>query len=220
MKSLDQKGVLNTLMVPFIMMIVLFLVASGFGIWAFMSRQDYKNNTDKKIAAAVQVAKQQTATAKDNQFTQEEKKPLKDFNGPEAYGSLDIKYPKTWSGYVIQDSTSSIPINGYFYPGVVPGVLNGAIFALQVQVVSTPYANTLSQFDALIQSESVQASPFALPKVPSVVGTRLDGQISVGQQGSLILLPLRNQTLEISTDAPQFVSDFNNLILPNFLFSP
>lgn len=220
LKKLDQAGVLNALLIPFIMIMVFFLAAAGFATWAFMSRQDYKNNSDSKVTKAVDVAKQQTSTQKDNEFVQKEKEPLKDYKGPEAYGSLDVKYPKTWGAYISEGKNSAMPIDGYFNPDFVPGIADGTIYALRVQVVSNTYASQLQQFSVLAKSGKVQVAPFKAAKVPSIVGSRIDGEIVIGKQGSMIILPIRDKTLKIYTEANQFKGDFNNIILPNFTFTP
>ena len=51
---------------------LLFVSASIFGVWAFSSRQDYKDNVDAKIDDAVVIAVQQTETAKDVEFVEKE----------------------------------------------------------------------------------------------------------------------------------------------------
>jgi len=58
----NQKGSINGLAVGLIMSVLLLFVIGGFGAWAYISRQDYKDNADQKIAKAVTIAKQQEAT--------------------------------------------------------------------------------------------------------------------------------------------------------------
>ena len=220
MHKLNQRGNINTLLIPFIGVIVLFLAAASFGVWSYMSRQDYKNNTDKKISTAVASAKKQTTTLKDNEFVQKEKRPLKSYNGPEAYGSVIIKYPKTWSAYVVEGGNSTNPVDGYFNPDFVPGVQSTTVYALRVQVVPGSYSSELDRFDSGSKSGKVKVAPFKFPKVPGVVGARINGEIEVGKNGSIVMVPLRDKTLKIFTEANQFVDDFNRLILPNVKFSP
>jgi hypothetical protein len=38
--------------------------------------------------------------------------------------------------------------------------------------------------------------------------------------GTMVLLPMRDKTLEIWTEAPAYLADFNTYILPNITFSP
>lgn len=191
-----------------------------FGYWAYSGRQDYKDNVDAKIATAVEANTQKVQAADAKQFAEEAKQPLKTYVGPEAYGSVHISYPKTWSAYV--DTTGgSIGLNGYFYPDTVPSITaRTSVFALRVQVVQTPYSQAVNQYSGVLKQGKVKVAPYTLPKVPSVVGVRVDGQITQDKQGSIVLLPLRDKTLEISTEANVFLPDFNANILPNATFSP
>lgn len=231
----NQDGAVNGLAVSLVLTILLLIGAIVFGVWAYGGRQDYKNNVDAKIAAAVTVAKQQEASAKDKAFAEAEKNPLKTYHGPEAAGSIVLMYPKTWSGYVA-DATSSdnsggsgnAILDGYFYPGVVPSVNNqGSVFALRLQVLNQSYSDIVKNLNGSNNSDNPPTvSPYALPKVPKVVGVRVDGSLPISgnngddKTGSMVILPLRSQTIELWTEGNQFLGDFTSIILPNFSFSP
>src|SRR5438128_703436 len=82
------------------------ILSLAFGAWAFSGRQDYKNNSDKKVTVAVSFAKtQQTATDK-AKYDELIKQPYKTFTGSATYGTVSLSYPKTWSAYVDQTNTS------------------------------------------------------------------------------------------------------------------
>lgn len=220
MKFRAQVGAINVLLIPLILVIVLLIGTAGFAFWAFGQRQDYKNNSDAKVATAVTAAQQQESAQKDKEFAQKEKFPYNTYSGPAAYGSLIIKYPKTWSGYV-STQNGSFPINGYFYPGQVPDVTNqGNSFALRVEVLQQSYNTVLQQLQTYITQGKAKAKAYQPQNVANVVGTRLDGQIGPQKQGSMIILPYRAQTLELWTENADFKADFDNIILPNFSFSP
>ena len=218
----NQDGAVNGVTISLIFTVILFVAALGFGMWAFASRQDYKANTDDKIADAVKIAKQQESTAKDKQFVEKEKFPLRSYNGPADYGSVVINYPKTWSAYVSDSGgNSSNPVDGYFHPSYVPATDNeNSTFALKVQVSNTSYSQALTTYQAQQKSGEVTITPYTLPKVPKVVGVRVNGQLQNDKTGTIIILPLRAGTLQISTDGTQYLSDFDNTILPNISFSP
>jgi hypothetical protein len=223
----NQQGAVSGVAVSLVFAILLLIGAVVFGAWAFSSRQDYKDHTDAKITAAVTVAKQNEDKIKDAQFAQEEKNPLKTWHGPEAYGSLVMAYPKTWSGYVAAASggnSGSNPVDGYFYPGVVPSVSDqNSSFAVRVQVNSQSYATVVQQLGQASSQNPRTVTPYALPKLPKVVGVKVTGSLpgnSSQKTGAMVILPLRSQTVEIWTEGNQFTNDFNNIILPNFSFSP
>lgn len=219
--ALSRQRGFSALVVPFALAVVFLITAVVFGGWAYAKMLDYKNNVDAKITIAVTTAKQQEDAVKDAAFAQQEKQPLKAYTGPTAYGSLTINYPKTWSAYVIDTRNSSPFIDGYFYPNVVPDTQSAnSSFALRVQMVQDSYSTVLNSLSTYVQSGKAKVTPYSAPKVSSVVGARVDGSLSGSKSGSMIVLPVRNMTLKIWTEAPQFQNDFNSNILPNFTFAP
>lgn len=220
----NQYGGISGVAVSLIFCVLLLLGALGFGLWAFMGRADYKNNVDEKISAAVTVAKTEEATKKDKEFLEKEKEPLRIYTGPQAYGSITMSYPKTWSGSVDDSSGSGQTlVDGYFHPHIVPGVNNqSSTFALRFQVVSQSYSQVLESLKTLQQNKQkpTQVTPYALPKLPNVVGVMVKGALPKEKTGVMVVLPLRSQTLQIWTEGDSYQGDFNNIILPNFTFSP
>lgn len=225
----NQDGASGAL-VSLVLTIVLLIGAIAFGIWAFGSRQDYKNNTDAKIADAVTIAKQQESAVKDKQFAEESKNPLTTYSGPQAYGSIILSYPKTWSGYIndtSSDGSSNTPIDGYFHPGLVPSISqSSSVFSLRIQVISKSYSEVVNGITANGSQTPPKVQAYAFPKVPNTVGVKVTGALPIssgdsGQKmGTMVILPLRSQTLELWTETDQYQSDFNKYILPNFTFSP
>lgn len=208
------------LIVALVVFVLLTLGFGVFGIWAYSSQQDYKNNSDKKAAQAAAVAVQKETTRKDNEFIEKEKQPLKKFEGPAEYGNLSVSYPKTWGAYIVVTDKSAVPVDGYFHPNYVPGVQSGTAFALRIQVSSQLYDQEMKQFESKAKSGKVTVKPYALKNVPGVTGARVDGEINTGQKNTMILLPLRDRTIKVSTEAPQYIGDFDNIILANLKFIP
>lgn len=219
----NQGGEINVLLVPLILVTLLLFGAAGFGYWAYGGYQDYKNNSDQKAAAAAQKAKVDEGIAKDKAFVEAEKNPLTSYDGPESYGSIHVEYPKTWSVYVNSQTTSDQPLDAYFNPRFVPSIDDpNSVFSARIQVVQTTYTGVLSIYTSSVKLGTVTITPYSLPKVAGVVGARIDGLIRPGKKntGSMIVLPLRDKTLEIWTENAQAMGDFNNIILPNMSFSP
>ncbi|HET7641346.1 MAG TPA: hypothetical protein VFK47_21735, partial [Ktedonobacteraceae bacterium] len=220
-KTIGQRGGMNILLLPVILLTVFFLTAVGFGLWAFTSRQDFKDNSDKKVAAAVAKAQSDTQAADAAQYAEQSKQPLDTYIGPSAFGNITVKYPKTWSAYVIENDKAASPVNAYFHPNFVPDPTNRTnAFALRVQLVTQSYDSVINGYTSQVQSKQVTIAPYKLAKVPSVVGSRIEGQIQPTKQGTMIVLPLRNMTLEIWTESNSFVADLDNNILPNLSFQP
>lgn len=215
-RSLDQRGSLNVLTIPLVLAVIFLVAALGFGAWAFVERQDYKNNADEKAAAASAVAVERAKTEKDNEFLQREKEPLKSYTSAAQHGGFTVRYPKTWSAYVNEQQEQ---VTMMFQSDVVQASPKTA-YALKIEVLPSEYSQAVKSLDSNIKQGKLSASSFALAKVPSVVGLRADGQIAQDKSGAVVYLPLRDKTLKISTEAPDKITDFNNIILPNFEFNP
>ena len=212
----NERGAINGLMLSLILTVTFLLIAVGFGAWAYMSRQDYKLNSDKKSDKAVAIAIQKTKSEKDNEFLEREKEPLRDYSGPVGLGSIAFKYPKTWSA-TAKDSDSELSL--IMHPLVI-STNEKSIYALRVEVINQGYDRVVSQQDSNVKKGALTATPFALQKLPNVVGIRFDGQLTKEKNGAMILLPLRDKTLRISTESKDFIGDLDKIILPAFSYSP
>lgn len=215
--KLNQRGSIqgSALLVG---LVVLFLGSSAFGVWAFMGRADYKNNSDKKSAVAVATAKDEQKATDEAAFAEKEKLPNETFNGPSEFGSLKIVYPKTWELYV-DIKTSGTSVDGYAHPGYVPGVQSDTAFALRFQVIGSDYTSLLKQYEGATKNATVTVSPFRAELVNTVLGSRIDGQITTKRTGSVVLLPLRDKTLKLWTESDTYTADFNE-VLKNLSFAP
>lgn len=208
----------NKLLIPLILVVLLFVGATAFGLWAFMSREDYRTNVQSKIDAAVKVAQNKLSSEKDAEFAEREKRPLKEYKGPAAYGSVVIMYPKTWSAYVIEKN-SGTPLDGFFNPSYVPDTTgNSSNFALRMQVLDTSYSQELKKYDSNVKSGKLKATPYVPAKVQSVTGMRFDGEVATGKTGAMVIVPMRDKTLKLWTESTSSLDDFNNIILPNYSF--
>ncbi len=214
---------MNILLIPLILVSVIFVSTAGFAFWSYTSREDFRLNVNSKIAAAVKIAKEDESIAKDKEHAEIDKNPLRTYIGPEQFGGVHVSYPRTWSGYVSDTGNSNEPLDGYFHPGVVPDISSQtSTFAVRVQVLNQPYAAALDQFDNAITEGELIATPYAFPKVPNVVGVRLDGVLDAQKKtvGSMMIVPIRDKTLQVWNESPVYTADFTKYILPNITFSP
>lgn len=223
----NERGAMNVLLIPVILLAVLFIAAASFAVWAYGGRQDYKNNVDSKIAAAVATNKTQVQAADAKAYAEAAKNPLTLYSGPAAYGSVQVHYPKTWSAYV--DTTDeSNPLDAFFYPNAVPSINSStAVYALRVEVANQAYSDVVNQLSTQGgEGPAPVMKPYKLPKVPGVVGMKVDGSLNIQSGansnivGSMVVLPVRDKTLMIWTESKAFYPDFNKYVLPNFTFSP
>jgi hypothetical protein len=222
MKSTRQTGAMNLLVIPLVILVVVLLGISVFAYSSYAQAQDYKNNVDQKVTAGIDKASDQLNAQKEKEFAEKEKYPYATYVGPEAAGSIKILYPKTWSGYVVAPRTNSTkPLDGYFYPGQVPSVSDSTnSFALRVVVQQTSYDTIMRNLQSQQKAGKVSIQPYQSPNVPSVIGSRVDGQVVANKQGSMVVLPFRDKTLQMWTESTDYKADFDDVVLKNFTLTP
>lgn len=222
MSSKDQNGSVAMFVTIFVLVLALVSVAV-FGGWAYTGRQDYKNNSDQKADEAVAAAKKVQADELQKTFAEQEKQPVKTYKGPTTYGTVSFSYPKTWSGYV-DEANSSEPINGYFYPNIVPGVQSKTAYALRLELVNTDYSSIVKQHDSQVKDGTAKASAYVPPKMVGIAnvqpGTRLDGALGRDITGSMVIIKVRDKTLQIYTQSNDYLKDFNETVLASLTFAP
>lgn len=218
MHKLNEKG---SLLPVLVVLAVLLFGALGFGGWAFMSRQDYKDNSDKKAELAVEAAVKAEDAKKDAEFAEKEKSPSKTYTAPTTYGSISFSYPKTWDAYISESVSDSQPIDGYFSPNFVPDLKSGNAFALRVRLVSQSYEVVMKQFDSNVSKGVTTAAAYRPEKVNSALGSKLSGTVFNSKlQSTAVVLPVRDKTLEIWTEGVDFTGDFDSVVLPSLNFAP
>jgi hypothetical protein len=217
----QQKHSKPLVFIIVIVLLSLALIASL--IWAFMlmgSRNDFRDNTQSKVDEAVSSAVETRETELEAEFIEREKEPLINYTGPSEFGTISIDFPKTWAAHVDESKSGKTPVDGYFHPKFVPGTDSGVSFALRVEVIESPYGKELDDYAKAAEKQEVTVAPFVLDKVPSVAGSRIDGEVEKGKQGSVVLFPLRDKTIRISTLSDTFIKDFDSIILKNMSFQP
>lgn len=208
------------LIIGLVITVLLLIGAVIFGFWAFASMQDYKNNSDKKAAAAVVVANEEQKKQLDAQYAEQEKSPLKSYTSPSQFGSVKLVYPKTWSAYVVEQTSGSNPVDAYFYPDFVPNTGGKNNYYMRMQISSAPYKAEVDKFKSLAQQGKVTVTPFKPEQVKdATVGVRIDGQLESDKKGSLVILPVRDKVLKIWTESDAAANDYN-VVLKNLTYSP
>ncbi len=222
--SRDERGGSVLLVISLITTVVLLLGALGFAFWAYGERQDYKDRSDVKSAAAVKVAEEALTKKLEADFSEREKSPLRTYTGPSTYGSITFDYPKTWSAYLVESTNAQQPIIGYFKPGFVPSVSDSkSVYALRIELVSLGYEQVLNSFESQIRSGKLKAVAFTPPKLKDsniLPGVRLDGEPQTNKPGSIVLMKVRDKTLKLTTDGKDFEKDFSEIILPSVSYTP
>lgn len=189
-----------------IIMTVLFLIASGAAIAAFIGQSEAQSDLDSKIAAANAVAVEAANEAKDAEFVEELKNPFESYTGPSTFGSLTFDYPKSWSA-LVDTSSDKTPLDFYAHPGVIPGI-DDTNFGLRVQIVDSTYDSELESYERSAEKGTVTIEAYRPSKVPEALGVVIRGEIDSKKSGILVLIPQRDKTFKFFTESLDYESDF------------
>lgn len=185
------------------------LAMAGVGGWALFNYFDQKNNVDSKVSSAVALAVKTQKESDQKAFDAAEKEPNRAFAGPDDYGRVAFKYPKTWSVYEAKDATSGGTYEAYFSPGVISPVAVDQRYALRLTIENKTYEKAISDYASLVKKGDLKSSSVT---VGEQNGTRLDGNFTKDIRGSAVVLKIRDKTVTLRTDADTFATDFNALI--------
>lgn len=195
---------------------VIVLALGALSVWSLVNYLDQKNNTDGKIAVAVEAAKKQQVADDEKEFAEREKLPVRQLVGPEDLGRITLDYPKTWSVYIDKDGADS-EYQAYLQPGAVPAIAKKTPYALRVSVVNNKYEDSLVGYQSLIAKGDLKATPVT---IGGQSGTRLEGNFSKEVSGAVVLFKLRDKTLKVATESRDRLVDFNSIVLPSLKFNP
>ena len=206
----QERGAVATSTIVIAALAVFVVAFAGLSIWAYMNYMDQKNNVDAKVSTAVATAEKKLGDKLEADFIERDKQPLKSFAGPADYGTLGLKYPKTWSVYVSNDGTKGTGYEAFFNPGAVPSLnADDSRYALHVAIVNDSYEEVLADYQSLVKKGDLKTSA---TKANGQNGTRLDGNFSKDIRGAAVIYKIRDKTAIIQTDADTFKPDFDALI--------
>lgn len=221
MRKHNQTGSVHTSVLVAGVMSLLFVLTLIMALVFFMGKSDIEKNLDTKVQAGVEAQSKIIEAKKDAELAEKEKSPTKTFTAASTVGSVSFAYPKTYSAYVEeQQSGSTKPLNAYFHPNIVPKDDSKVQYALRVEVTTSSYDTELRSANTSQASGKVKVNAYAAAAVPSILGSRIDGEFITGKQGILILLPIRDKTLRIWTESKEAFADFEKYVLPSLTFVP
>lgn len=204
----NELGISNPWFIVGVTFILTTVLAGGFLTWALINYFDQKDNVDTKVSTAVDIAVKKQADADAATFEAEDKKPNRQFAGPEDFGALSFDYPKTWSTYVDKD-TSTGSFQAYLNPVSVPPITEKTQYALRVTIETKDYDTVLRPYQALVKKGDLKSTTV---KINGIDSARLEGAFNKDIRGSAVIFKIRDKTVTIRTDADTFKGDFDALV--------
>lgn len=204
-----EEGGASLLLIAVIILGLTTVVFGGLSIWAYTQYQAKSTDVNGQIKVAVVEAEKAQQEIDEKKFAEREKEPNRDFVGPDDYGRVTFKYPKTWSVYIASDPTKGGKYEAYLHPVTVPKVSATEQFALRVTVEERDYDQVIESYKSKVNNGDLASSATTSQ---GNTGTRYDGNFSENIRGSAVVYKIRDKTLTIRTDANTFKPDFDALI--------
>lgn len=180
-------------------------------------RDDYQTKATIDINKATEEQKAQLSA----EFQEIEKLPTRAYQTQSSAASIKIVYPKTWDLYANEDNTKGV-VSNWFNENYVPDISNkDNTYSLRLEYIDKNYTSVAKSFDSAINKGTVKVTPYKAPNVSGgETGVKLDGEVRSGITGSMIILPVRDKTLQLWTESDRYIKDFNEIVLNNLTYSP
>jgi len=188
----------------------------GFGVWAYLGKNDAQTNLDGQISDAVQVAEAALSDALTLQFDEESKLPHRTVKLADELGGVTFEFPKNWGVYVIDKGSGSKPLDLWAHPNVVPDISGETSFGLRMQIVDDAYSDELGDFDREIENGEVSSQT---ARSNGALGVKLQGEVVRDKIGIMVMFPLRDKTLKLWTESSTYKADFETA-LEGLVFTP
>ncbi len=194
------------------LIILLGLGALAFGILTVIF---YAQATSaKKTAATATAAAVTKAKADQKQADQQASAiaaglPFRSYTAPSQFGSFEIKYPKDWSAYVVQQSTGT-QISLTLNPNLVRRV-NGSDDLVAARVVLTERTSDqyLSSYSTAVTRGTLKQANITVSGQKAIDLTGAFGDKKTLRQ---VVVPVRDKVIVFSTEDKTYASQFNQIL--------
>jgi hypothetical protein len=191
---------------------VLGLGAVAFAIMTivFYSKAQTATNTlEAQKAVAVAKAKADQKKTDDEANTVANESPFRSYVAPVEYGSFDIKFPKNWSGYVIQDKNGT-QINLTLNPDFIRRTnSNDELAATRVQLIERTSDQFMNSYTNLVKRGTLKQADIT---VSGQKGFDITGTFQDKRTTRMIVIPVRDKVLVFANENSRYAGEFNQIL--------
>lgn len=182
---------------------VIFLVLF---VWAYQKYINQRDDVQAQIDSAVDQALVEKTQNLEAEFETERNSVTDTFRTNDSIANVSFAYPKHWSQYLVENERSTTQIEAIFHPEVVQ---KDKVYALRLKIIQSNYDDVLDDFQTRIKRGEVKATPI---KSNNISGVRLEGAYERDRNGSLVLFPIRDKTLFLSTESTDYSKAYESII--------
>ncbi len=212
-----NRSIRNSLVktIVIILLVLLLVGALLLAVYFYNEYQIAKTDVDGQVAAALITKEKQITDDLEAKFAEREKIPYSTFTGPDDYGRLSFKYPKTWNSYIAKDAAKGGDYEAYLDsdPNGVPPVSQNQPFNVRILIKSESFENANNRYNSSVTAGKLKLSIIQLPDT-SVTANRYDGQLPNNLTGTIVIFKIRDKvvTLECDKTTPEAAQDFDNIL--------
>lgn len=199
------------------LIVILALGSVGFGILAIVAFSKANTatttvNAQRKAAADIARADQKKIDQTAAELASES--PFRSYVAPVEYGSFEIKFPKNWSGDVIENRSGTVQITLVVNPDFVKTQNNIAdLTAAKITLNQRTLAEYTKEYSS---NKDLKKTDTTISGIPAIQFT---GKFSDKRTKRLIAVPIRDKTLVFINENPAYNSEFD-LILAQSKINP
>lgn len=204
-------GETNILLISTILFGVVAFVFGVLAIYSVISAQNARTslNTAK------------TASYKDGQDAQKQQgskdalaaaeAPYRSYKAATEFGNFEIKFPKNWSAYVVEDLNATNQVSLSLHPDLIrQAVGKDNNYAFRALLVKSAMTGLQKTYDDRVKSKKLTTKTVT---VSGISGLWYEGQFDDKHNGVIVLVPVRDKTLEFITDySKDYISEFNEIL--------
>lgn len=162
----------------------------------------------KSEAFAAGEAKQKKAD--EERFTEEQKTPFRSYVAPTLFGGFELKFPKVWNLYVIENDSATNQVDLTAHPTLVrflPKADNA--YALRALLSKELKDVAYKRYESQVKSGKLKAKTVTVSGIESI---RLEGRYDQKHDGVVVLIPVRDKTLILISEDPKYLADFEQVL--------
>lgn len=209
----ERKG---TLAETIILVIVCLIAAAAIvaAVIFYMNWNELQADFEVKKAEAVASAEKNQKDLDEKTFSEREKTPVKEFQGPSDYGSISFNYPKTWSVYIQNDGSNNSDFEAFFAPVQVNSTKSkDSRYALRFTIKDKPFETVQKDYQTKVNKGELKATIFNADDT-RITGSLYQGTLDKNMIGQVLIIKVNDKTAILQTDVDNenYRTDFEALI--------
>ncbi len=208
----NDEGEINLLLLSTLLLGLSTVVFGILAIVVFANAKSSQANISQTKAVVYKQAQAAQKILDDKAALVANESPFRDYKAPDFYGNFVIKFPKNWNAYVTEDQSSETQVNLLLHPNAVKldKSLKVDNYAFRALLINRPEAQIFTDhFQSGVKSgKLVQKST----TVSGIGATWLDGKFDSTHNGIIVLVPVRDKTLEFITDTHDYIPEFDQIL--------